>query len=109
MIPYNDASLARLAGPGDFVPPAHSDTHDGDTRQRAAISRPVVICSSAISDRRPRVYTPNMFAMIILCVAVLCLAVMHAPPPAWQPVQWIAVGLTVLALLAVCLRWSPIG
>jgi hypothetical protein len=49
-----------------------------------------------------------MFAMIILCVAVLLAILMHAPMPPWQPLQWIALGLTVLALLSVCLRWSPV-
>lgn len=44
-----------------------------------------------------------MFALILLCVAVLCLAVSSAPPPQ----AWIAIILTVVALLAVCTGWKP--
>lgn len=43
-----------------------------------------------------------MFPMIILCVAVLLLAAVPDPIA-----RYIAIGLTVLALLATCFRWAP--
>lgn len=47
---------------------------------------------------------PAMLPLILLCVAVICLAA--SPAPSVQ--GWIAIVLAVVALLAVCLRWSPI-
>lgn len=44
-----------------------------------------------------------MFPIILLCVAVLCIAA--GPSPSVQ--SWIAIVLTVIALLAVCLKWQP--
>jgi hypothetical protein len=45
-----------------------------------------------------------MFAMILLCVAVLCSLVARPPMP---PLQWVAIGLTVIALLSAALKWAP--
>ena len=56
-------------------------------------------------QRAARAYLPGMFAMVLICVAVLCLAVSPAP----SPQGWLAIVLTVVALLAVCLRWQPFG
>ena len=44
-----------------------------------------------------------MFPMVLLCVAVLCLAVSAHPPPQ----SWAAIILSIVALLAVSLKWSP--
>jgi len=45
-----------------------------------------------------------MFAIILLCVAVLCLAISRERTPQ----TWLAVILTVIALLSICLKWNPL-
>lgn len=44
-----------------------------------------------------------MFALILICVAILC--IVTGPRPSVQSL--IAIVLTVIALLSVCLKWQP--